>query len=96
MAETELLIRAAELSDIPSIMELEQGSIAHPWTKSALEDLIKDPNKICCVGESDGKVVCYAGVETVLDGHGIFFDKTEVWIESERLYEVLYSFELEV
>ena len=67
MAETELLIRAAELSDIPSIMELEQGSIAHPWTKSALEDLIKDPNKICCVGESDGKVVCYAGVETVLD-----------------------------
>ena len=35
-------------------------------------------------------------VETVLDGHGVFFDKTEVWIESERLYEVLYSFELEV
>ena len=35
-------------------------------------------------------------VETVLDEHGIFFDKTEVWIESERLYEVLYSFELEV
>ena len=32
-------------------------------------------------------------VETVLDGHGIFYDKTEVWIESERLYEVLYSFE---
>lgn len=25
-----------------------------------------------------------------------FYDKTEVWIESERLYEVLYSFELEV
>ena len=35
-------------------------------------------------------------VETVLDEHGIFYDKTEVWIESERLYEVLYSFELEV
>ena len=35
-------------------------------------------------------------VETVLDGHGIFYEKTEVWIESERLYEVLYSFELEV
>ena len=32
-------------------------------------------------------------IETVLDGHGIFYDKTEVWIESERLYEVLYSFE---
>lgn len=35
-------------------------------------------------------------VETVLDGHGIFYDKTEVWIESEKLYEVLYSIELEV
>ena len=35
-------------------------------------------------------------IEAVLDAHGIFYDKTEVWIESERLYEVLYSFELEV
>lgn len=35
-------------------------------------------------------------VEAVLDGHGIFYDKTEVWIESEKLYEVLYSFEMEV
>ena len=34
-------------------------------------------------------------VETALDNHGIFYDKTEVWIESERLYEVLYSFEME-
>ena len=35
-------------------------------------------------------------VETVLDQYGIFYNKTEVWIESERLYEVLYSFEMEV
>ena len=35
-------------------------------------------------------------VEAVLDDHGIFYDKTEVWIESERLYEVLYSFERKV
>ena len=35
------------------------------------------------------------GVESVLDRHGVFYDKTEVWIESERLYEVMYSFELE-
>ena len=37
-----------------------------------------------------------AGLEAVLDAHGIFYDKTEVWIESERLYEVLYAFETEV
>ena len=35
-------------------------------------------------------------VETVLDERGIFYDKTEVWIESEKLYEVLYTFEMEV
>ena len=34
-------------------------------------------------------------VEDVLDAHGIFYNKSEVWIESERLYEVLYSFEME-
>ena len=35
-------------------------------------------------------------LEAVLDRHGIFYDKSEVWIESERLYEVLYAFEMEV
>lgn len=35
-------------------------------------------------------------VESVLDANSIFYDKTEVWIESEKLYEVLYQFELEV
>ena len=35
-------------------------------------------------------------IEAVLDGRGIFYDKTEVWIESEKLYEVLYTFEMEV
>ena len=35
-------------------------------------------------------------LEAVLDTHGIFYDKTEVWIESEKLYEVLYTFEMEV
>ena len=33
-------------------------------------------------------------LEAVLDEHGIFYDKSEVWIESERLYEVLYQFEI--
>ena len=35
-----------------------------------------------------------AQVETVLDGHGIFYNKSEVWIETERLYEVLYEMEV--
>lgn len=35
-------------------------------------------------------------VETVLDSGEVFYDKTEVWIGSEKLYEVLYTFEMEV
>ena len=34
-------------------------------------------------------------LETVLDRHGIFYQKTEAWIEEEKLYEVLYQFETE-
>lgn len=33
-------------------------------------------------------------VEAVLDGHGIVYDKTEVWIADEQLYEVLYTMEV--
>ena len=33
-------------------------------------------------------------VETVLDDGGIFYNKSEAWIQSEKLYEVLYSMEL--
>lgn len=33
-------------------------------------------------------------VEAVLESHGIFYAKSEVWIESENLYEVLYEMEV--
>lgn len=33
-------------------------------------------------------------VETVLDSRNLFYDKTEVWIDEERLYEVLYEMEV--
>lgn len=33
-------------------------------------------------------------VEDVLDGHRIYYNKSETWIESEKLYEVLYTFYL--
>ena len=32
-----------------------------------------------------------AQVEMVLTQYGIYYNKSEVWIESERLYEVLYE-----
>ena len=33
-------------------------------------------------------------VEEVLTQHRIYYTKTETWIESERLYEVLYEMEV--
>ncbi|MCC8044813.1 MAG: hypothetical protein LIP12_04855 [Clostridiales bacterium] len=33
-------------------------------------------------------------VETVLTEYGIYYNKSEVWIESELLYEVLYEMEV--
>ena len=35
-----------------------------------------------------------ARVESVLSEHELFFNKTEVWIASEHLYEVLYELEV--
>lgn len=35
-----------------------------------------------------------AEIESVLRHHHIFYNKTETWIESEKLYEVLYEMEV--
>ena len=46
---------------------------------------------------TDKKGIAIEGqVEKILDAHAVFYNKSEVWIESERLYEVLYTFETEV
>ena len=34
-------------------------------------------------------------LEEALDEASIFYNKSETWIESESLYEVLYTFEME-
>lgn len=34
-------------------------------------------------------------VAAVLDRHGCFYNQTETWIDSEKLYEVLFRFEME-
>ena len=31
-------------------------------------------------------------LENALDLHGVFYEKSETWIDSEKLYEVLYQF----
>ena len=67
MPDADLRIREATAGDIDTIMGLEEGSIEHPWTRTAIEDLINDKNKLCLVIEADGRVISYVGAETVLD-----------------------------
>lgn len=33
-------------------------------------------------------------VESALDARGLFWEREEAWIESERLYESIYTFEI--
>ena len=67
MTDHELLIRAAGLTDVGAVMNLEQGSIIHPWTENDIKTLITDMNKRCIVADLDGEIVCYVGAESVLD-----------------------------
>ena len=67
MTDSELIIRVATLTDIGSIMALEQGSIVHPWTENDIRTLITDMNKKCLVATLDDEVICYIGAESVLD-----------------------------
>jgi ribosomal-protein-alanine N-acetyltransferase len=67
MPDLNLKIRKGILEDVEAIMELEQGSIVHPWEKKAIEALITDENKRCYVAESDGLITGYVGAELVLD-----------------------------
>ena len=58
-------------------------------------------HRICCLIENRRLSLRFFDIFAVyvLRNHGaglLFYEKTEVWIESENLYEVLYTFEMEV
>lgn len=60
-------IRAAVSDDVDRIMELEEGSIPHPWQREEIEKLITQDNKCAFVTEKGGRVVCYIGCDIVFD-----------------------------
>ena len=59
------------------------GKVYHKFTEVRLELYtdFKDPE-------------AEQNVEDVLDVAGFFYNKSETWIDSEKLYEVLYAFEM--
>ena len=53
-------------------------------------------SEVCLELYTDYKdLVSEQKVEDVLDAVGLFYNKTETWIDSEKLYEILYSFDME-
>ena len=59
-------IRLAREEDIPGIMALEQGAIAHPWPEEDIRRLITDSDKFALVTEDAGGLTGYIGVSVVV------------------------------
>lgn len=56
----------------------------------------KEINKVYLEVYTDKKdILVEKKIEKALMEKGIYWEKSETWIETEKLYEVLYSFELE-
>lgn len=85
------VIREAVSGDIDRIMELEHGSIIHPWAREEFERLISDQNKLCLVALSGNKIVCYVGAETVLDECNIGNIVTDMAYRGEGFASILMN-----
>ncbi len=62
-----IIVRKMELSDIDSVVDIEENSFAIPWTRGAFESELKR-NKLAkyFVVEVDGKVAAYGGVWLII------------------------------
>jgi ribosomal-protein-alanine N-acetyltransferase len=87
----EYKIRPAEALDVDGIMELEKGSIAHPWQREEISKLITEDNKFALVTDKDGHVVCYIGCDIVLDEADIGNLVTDVNERGKGLATMLMS-----
>lgn len=69
-------------------------SYANVWNPKSINGGTPKYSVSLIIPKTDVKTI-EKTLENVLDRYGVFYNKSEVWIESERLYEVLYSFETE-
>ena len=56
------MIRIMQTKDVREVAKLEQECFSLPWTESALEKEVSNPDSLFCVCEIDGKIVGYAGM----------------------------------
>ena len=79
------------LGYLPDLQEKRTGGI-FPGRNSAVLHSYPDSSAFYVTDKKQPDVEAQA--EAVLDRYGIYYDKSEVWIADERLYEVLYTMEV--
>lgn len=70
---SDIIIRQAELADVPAICRIETESYASPWSaKEITKDVLARGNTIFAVAEADGEVAGFAEMRTVADEAQIY------------------------
>ena len=102
----EEVVNLAEEIDIPSAYHhFAEGEVVNPpflvYLYPSSNNFSADGKVYCKIHRLDFELYTdkkdtklERQVESVLDKHGLFYEKTEVWIEKEKLYEVLYEMEV--
>ena len=67
MTQSEFLIRPMTEADLPRILELEQRCFPDPWTVGVFRSSMADELELWLVCEQDGRILGYAGMQSVLD-----------------------------
>ncbi len=67
MTQSEILIRPMLESDLTQVLAIENASFPDPWTEGIFRSSLSDGTEIWFAAEKDGKLLGYAGMQTVLD-----------------------------
>ena len=62
-----LILRKAEKKDADEIAKIEAERFSKPWSKASVLSEIENPSSVVICAETDGEIVGYGGLQTVLD-----------------------------
>ncbi|MFP5526935.1 ribosomal protein S18-alanine N-acetyltransferase [Peptococcus simiae] len=61
-------IRPCTFADLPALVQVEQESLAHPWTKESLHTALSArESQLAFLAEEEGQVIAYALFQYLLD-----------------------------
>lgn len=80
---------------MPHVLKMKDGKLLTPFGIRDLLDAVQDYhhfNRLDIEVYTDYKDPdMEANIEEVLTAHELYYEKSEVWIETEKMYEVLYE-----